>query len=382
MLNARPKRRRTTHVETLHGELCIYEWTTKTVHALNPAAARVWEMCDGVTTIEEMTAALRRDLNAPAATAIVEHALMQFDRAGLLEPRTLAGVGVVVSRRALLRRIGIAAAIPVVTSIVAPTPLAAQSGNPRQFDFTGAPQSFVVPTGVTSLRVDVVGAQGVGPGAGFSPGGSGGRVQATLPVTPGETLTIMVGGTRALPSDGSGGFNGGGDGGNGGWGGGGASDIRRGATWLIIAGGGGGAGRGAGGPFGAFASGVGGPGGGLVGGDGTVSGLAGKGGTQSSGGAGGNAAPGAIPGSPGTPQLGGNGGAGVNDPFVRQGGAGGGGGYFGGGGGGGGDDRSIFVGGKNSGPGGGGSSYTHPSATSVVHTQGFNSGNGRIIVSW
>src|SRR5262245_65700540 len=47
-----PKRRISTHVETLHGELCIYEWRTKTVHALNPAAARVSELCDGVTTVD------------------------------------------------------------------------------------------------------------------------------------------------------------------------------------------------------------------------------------------------------------------------------------------------------------------------------------------
>jgi hypothetical protein len=49
-----PKRLSTTHVETLHGELCVYEWTTKTVHALNPAAAGVWEMCDGETSVDEM----------------------------------------------------------------------------------------------------------------------------------------------------------------------------------------------------------------------------------------------------------------------------------------------------------------------------------------
>src|SRR3954469_22283500 len=93
-----PKRRSTAHVETLHGELCIYEWTTKTVHALNPAAARVWELCDGSTTIEEMTATARRDLDAPGAAAIVEHALAQFDRAGLLEPGTLTIAAPLLSR--------------------------------------------------------------------------------------------------------------------------------------------------------------------------------------------------------------------------------------------------------------------------------------------
>src|SRR5215471_4371239 len=105
-----PKRRSTTHVEMLHGELCIYEWTTKTVHALNPAAARVWEMCNGRTTIDEMTAALE---STPGADLIVRHALAQFERAGLLEEESVAGTVPLLSRRAMLGRVGIAAAIPV-----------------------------------------------------------------------------------------------------------------------------------------------------------------------------------------------------------------------------------------------------------------------------
>src|SRR6478672_9134978 len=111
-----PRRRDTTHVEMLRGELCIYEWTSKTVHALNPAAARVWEMCDGATTIEEMTALIRRDLDVPGAEAGGQHAIAQFAQAGLLDAGPAAGR--LVSRRALLRTIGATAAIPVVTSIV------------------------------------------------------------------------------------------------------------------------------------------------------------------------------------------------------------------------------------------------------------------------
>jgi hypothetical protein len=362
---ATPRRRTTTHVETLRGELCIYEWTTKTVHALNPAAARVWEMCDGVTTVDEMIAAVRRDLNAPGATAIVEHALAQFERAGLLEPGTGILSAPVVSRRALLRRIGVAAAIPVVTSIVAPTPLAAQSGNTRQFDFTGAPQSFVVPAGVHSLAIDAAGASGVS----LPPRhpSSGGRVQATVLVTPGETLTIMVGGNGQ--TGGPGGFNGGGPGGPGAFGGGGASDVRRGGTMIVVAGGGG-----AGGPLG---GGHGGFGGGLVGESGTGEPCGdggGGGGTQSAGGAGGTGGPGGNAGSPGTSGTGGQGAPAPSGGFF--GGSGGGGGYFGGGGGG--CCSSAFNTGAG---GGGGSSFTDSTATSVGHTVALFL-NPRVILNW
>ena len=131
--------------------------------------------------------------------------------------------------------------------------------------------AWTVPAGVTSVNVDLQGAVG---GlntlednpyyyAGYfyvavDSGGPGGRVQATLAVTPGQVLNIYVGGTAASPVIGSvtaGGFNGGGTGekigalyvfdGFAGGGGGGASDIRIGGTALanrvVVAGGGGGA---------------------------------------------------------------------------------------------------------------------------------------------
>jgi hypothetical protein len=361
-LQPRPKRRTTTHVEALHGELCIYEWTTRTVHALNPAAAHVWEMCDGAPTVDQMTAALRQPDTAGAA-AIVRHALAQFHGAGLLEPGSLHDAGPDLSRRALLRAIGITAAIPVVTSMVAPAPLAAQSGTTRSFLFTGAPEAFVVPAGVTSLTVDVVGASGAGllP---TNPPGLPGRVQAVLPVTPGETLTMTVGGVGGLGVVVAG-FNGGGaQGTNGIYGGGGASDIRRGATRLIVAGGGGGAG---------FSNGSGGAGGGLIAGSGTgTCGGGGGGGTQVAGGAGGAGGSGGAAGSPG---VSGTGGAGANGTGGNSGGGGGGGGFFGGGGGG------ACGAGANGGGGGGGSSFTDPSATAVVHTQGF-AGTAVIVVTW
>jgi hypothetical protein len=363
---ATPQRRITTHVETLHGEVCIYEWTTKTVHALNPAAARVWELCDGRTTIEEMIVSVGRDLHTPGATAIVGHALRQFDRAGLLEPGSLPPVAPLVSRRALLRRIGVAASIPVVSSIVAPTPLDAQSSRTQFFFVTGGPQSFTVPAGITSLQVDVFGA--IGGSLAFSSGlvgvAPGGRVGATLPVAPLEVLTIVVGGLGS----GFAGFNGGGaPGANGGLGGGGASEIRRGGVRLVVAGGGGGWGLG----IGESNSGQGGAGG-LIGGTGTgTCGGGGGGGTQVAGGAGGTGGSGGASGSPGVSGTGGKGADGVG---AGVGGSGGGGGYFGGGGGG-----ACGVAGGGGG-GGGGSSYTDPSATGVVHSQA--GGDGLIILSW
>jgi hypothetical protein len=108
------------------------------------------------------------------------------------------------------------------------------------FDYTGAPQSFIVPSGVTWLTIDAQGGKG-GTAANAGTGGLGGRVQSTIPVTAGETLFVFPGraGGEITNYDASvsgnsydAGWNGGGVGygnANGG-GGGGASDIRRGIS--------------------------------------------------------------------------------------------------------------------------------------------------------
>ena len=64
------------------------------------------------------------------------------------------------------------------------------------FNYTGAPEAWVVPAGVTSGVFDVFGAQG-GSFTFSLPGGLGGRggyVQGTVALTPGATLNMRVGG--------------------------------------------------------------------------------------------------------------------------------------------------------------------------------------------
>ena len=254
-------------------------------------------------------------------------------------------------------------------SATAPAPAVAAT----LFAYTGGAQTYTVPAGVVSLLIDAVGGQGGGT-SGNGPSGSsgrGGRVQAVLSVTPGEVLTITVGGqggTRAT-SGGStpAGYNGGGLGWNASGGGGGATDIRRGGTALanriLVAGGGGGQGEND--PYGTPYGGAGGGLNGADGGGGYTSGRGGTGGSQTSGGYGSGAL--------------GLGGAGDNPGGGRYGGGGGGGGYYGGGGG---YYGGINGPGASGGAGGGGSSWVGPGATaSAVHTQGYATGNGTITLT-
>lgn len=215
--------------------------------------------------------------------------------------------------------------------------------------------SYVVPAGITNITVTGLG--GVG-GSRTASGGNGAQVVATIPVTPGHTLTIT--------------FNGGGNADNsslGGAGGGNGAFLQDGSTLLLAAGGGGGAASNGLNQSGG-AAGAGGAGGqtGSSGGNGTGGnqpGFGGGGATQSGGGISQQGPNGTGPGPGTTPQ----GGAASDGGGQGGGGGAGGGGYYGGGAGS--TAGSSF---SPGGGGGGGSSFVINTATGVSYTSGANAG--------
>jgi hypothetical protein len=277
--------------------------------------------------------------------------------------------------------------VGVVGATAAPASGPVSPHTTTTYSFTDASQTYCVPTGVHTVNVVALGAQGGPDGGGVNGGGLGGQAKGTVVVNPGDTLQVNVGGqgASAAPNGlggsnaGAGGFNGGGSGGSNsysasvnpaGGGGGGASDVVSGSTVLIVAGGGGGAGGGNSG----YEGGAGGSGGG-----------AGTGGS--------NGGLGMPPDATGG-QAGGSGGAAGADTFgpnpspataggLGTGGRGSGSGVFAGGGGGGG---SIGGGGGGAagggampgGGGGGGGSSAGPSGTTFA--TGVQSGNGQISI--
>jgi hypothetical protein len=116
-------------------------------------------------------------------------------------------------------------------------PMGGGGANSQAFGYTGGNQSFTVPPGITSLTVDLAGAEGGEFNGGW--GGWGGSVHAVIPVTPGQTFTIRVGG--ASGGSGAGGWPNGGAGAHGGSGGGSSSILFGSSVWVEAGGGGGGA---------------------------------------------------------------------------------------------------------------------------------------------
>ncbi|MBS1647021.1 MAG: SprB repeat-containing protein, partial [Bacteroidetes bacterium] len=134
----------------------------------------------------------------------------------------------------------------------------------QSFNYTGANQSFTIPSGVCSVTVQAWGGGGGGGGTDTQAGNAGGGgayASSVIAVTPGQVLTIVVGGGGAggygclgsAPGGGGGfGLGTGGAGGNAGpsgcsgagGGGGGGTGILNGASPMIVAAGGGGGGGG------------------------------------------------------------------------------------------------------------------------------------------
>lgn len=265
----------------------------------------------------------------------------------------------------------------------------------------GACSDFAVPQGVTSVTIEVWGAQG-GAGGGFgtvcvaaATGGFGADVKATYgDIPPGTTLNLYVGargGDGACGGDGGAGGNGGtggntgdtsgGSGGNGldggtgnlggGGGGGGETDVRLGdsaTSRIISAGGGGGAGASGGaGGYGGGPSGTAGdpnPGHTAAGGEPGTQALNGGGGTAATGDAGANA----------------------TDPGSGGGGGGGGGLCGGQGGGAGPGDTGGAGGGGGSGfvvdDCGGNPAFSPTRVSSLNGVDPGNNGNGKIVITY
>ena len=116
-------------VEELPHEMLVYDTERHKAHCLNPTAALVWKYCDGRTTVQEIARLLAKTLDASVDEDVVWCALNQLEKDHLLEEKIEWPVNVErISRRTLVRRIGIAAILlPLVTTISAPTAEASAS---------------------------------------------------------------------------------------------------------------------------------------------------------------------------------------------------------------------------------------------------------------
>jgi hypothetical protein len=125
MKSATPRaREESLIIKTLPDEVLVYDLNADKAHCLNRTAAFVWNNCDGLKTVSEIARLLQEDLRMPVDENVVWLALDQLDKFQLLQERAAKPANVNgMSRRQLVRSLGLVAiSLPLITSIVAPTP--------------------------------------------------------------------------------------------------------------------------------------------------------------------------------------------------------------------------------------------------------------------
>ena len=112
-------------IHELADEILVYDKVRDRAHCLNQSAALVWRACDGECSPREIARKLTAQLDLPVAEDLVLLALARLEESHLLEqPETIVTSFAGMSRRQMARSLGLTAAIalPVITSIMVPTP--------------------------------------------------------------------------------------------------------------------------------------------------------------------------------------------------------------------------------------------------------------------
>jgi hypothetical protein len=116
--------------QKISNELIVYDTKRHRGHCLNQIAATVWMACDGKATAAVIARRLQAKLKCGIDERVVRLALQKLKKAGLLMEGTFTpDKSGTFSRRDALRKLGLAGsiALPIITSLVVPTPAKALS---------------------------------------------------------------------------------------------------------------------------------------------------------------------------------------------------------------------------------------------------------------
>ena len=119
-------------VQKLGDETIIYDEQRNHIHRLNQTAALVWRHCDGRRTAGDLALVVQGELGSPVTEEMVWLALDRLEKEHLLQDRLVRpGEALQITRRQMLRKAalvgGATLLLPVVQSMVAPTPAMAMS---------------------------------------------------------------------------------------------------------------------------------------------------------------------------------------------------------------------------------------------------------------
>lgn len=128
-------------VQRLPEETLVYDLSGHRAHCLNEAAALVWAECDGRASLREAARSVGERMGREVSQEEVAYAVGELRKAGLLKEGGGVGRKGGMSRREVIRRLGVGAGVglAVVSSIVSPSAVQAATCRPaRAMCSTGA----------------------------------------------------------------------------------------------------------------------------------------------------------------------------------------------------------------------------------------------------
>lgn len=117
-------------IQEMAGETLIYDLLVDKAYCLNETSSLIWQLCDGTRTLPDIAELLSRQLKTEVSEDMIWLATDQFKKDDLLEAGNVSIPQMSgMSRREVIRKVGMASAVslPLISVIVAP--VAAQMGS-------------------------------------------------------------------------------------------------------------------------------------------------------------------------------------------------------------------------------------------------------------
>jgi len=142
-------------VQHIGQETLVYSEEFHKAFCLNPLAAQVWGLLDGVRTPEQLATAVTSMLSMRVTEDLVLFTLSELQRDGLVDEVAQSTTAFVApNRRDLIRQMGVGALamLPVVAAVMAPTAAQAYTGCLNCNVISGPPNAMLKQQAVAQQR--------------------------------------------------------------------------------------------------------------------------------------------------------------------------------------------------------------------------------------
>lgn len=129
-------------IQEMPDEVLVFDLETNKAHCLNETAAFVWKACDGKNSVADITKLFGNQSGTSVPEDLVWLALDQLKEKNLIENTAEIVVDYNgMSRREVIRKVGLASvvALPLISSLVAPTAVIAQTSCTSNSRSNGCP---------------------------------------------------------------------------------------------------------------------------------------------------------------------------------------------------------------------------------------------------